>query len=152
MLSMMQGDDAWEEFAEAVGIAELINEPRFATHDERCNHAVDLREILANLFASHMLAEWIEKFKRHQFAWSPCQNYEEVASDPHVLENDIITTLNHPNLGPLKMVGWTIKLGTTPAQIKTRAPELGQHTEEILLEMGYCWDDISKLKANRIII
>ena len=151
MLSMMQGDDAWDTFAKAAGISELLNDPRFTNHDIRCKNAVALREILDKVFASGTLAEWIEKFRGYEFAWSPCQNYAEVASDPQVLENDVITSYNHPNLGLLKAVGCPVKLGEDPVQIKAPAPELGQHTEEILLQMGYGWEEISRLKAEHII-
>ena len=60
--------------------------------------------------------------------------------------NDYITALDHPALGEIRLANHPIRYSATPARIQSAAPELGQHTEEILLEMGYEWDDIARLQ------
>ncbi len=152
MLSMMQGDAPWPEFCGLLGMNELVHDPRFESYDARCQNASALREIFDKAFFSRTLSQWIECFEGHDFPWSPCQTVEEVASDPQVIENESIITHNHPDQGPLKIVGFQVKFDKTPAEIKSSAPELGQNTEEILLELGYNWEEITMLKETKVII
>ena len=152
MLSMMTADASWPEFCEVVGAKELTQDLRFISHETRCHNATALRKILDGLFASRALSEWKDLFKEHEFAWSPCQTMEEVASDPQVIENESIITYEHPELGPLRILGFPVKFSRTSAQIRSPAPELGQHTEEILQELSYDWEEITRLKENRTII
>jgi crotonobetainyl-CoA:carnitine CoA-transferase CaiB-like acyl-CoA transferase len=65
--------------------------------------------------------------------------------------NDMIATMDHPAHGPLKIVAPPVSLGLTPGTIRTPAPEYGQHTEEVLLESGYTWEDISRLRDQRAV-
>jgi len=74
-----------------------------------------------------------------------------VTADPQVLENEYITEVNHPSRGRVMMVASPIQLSKTPSTIRTAAPELGQHTEEILLEVGYTWEDIIQLRNDKVI-
>ena len=151
MLSMMTADSPWFEFCEAAGTAELLNDPRFGSHESRCENADALREILDGMFATRTLFEWIQCFKGHEFAWAPCQSIKEVAHDPQVIENEGIVTFEHARLGAVRVVGLPVNLSRTPGRIESPAPELGQHTEEILLDLGYDWQDISNLKDEHII-
>lgn len=151
MLSMMTADSPWPDFCQAVGITELLNDPRFSSHESRCDNADALRQILDEVFTTRTLSEWVKSFKGREFAWSPCQTIKEVAQDPQVIENEHITSFEHPHLGPVKMVGLPVKLSRTPGQIQSPAPEVGQHTEEILLELGLDWQDISSLKDEGVI-
>ena len=73
-------------------------------------------------------------------------------NDPQVLANDYITQFDHPVWGRIKMLGFPWAFQETAASVRREAPVLGQHTEEILLELGYSWDDITKLKEEEIII
>jgi CoA:oxalate CoA-transferase len=151
MLSMMTGDSPWPEFCEAAGITELVDDPRFNSHESRCDNADALRRILDDVFASRTLSEWTKSFEGCEFAWSPCQTIRELTQDPQVIENEHITTFDHPRLGTIKMVGLPVKLSRTPGQTNYPAPEVGQHTEEILLELGYDWQEILSLKDEHII-
>ena len=151
MLSMMTGDAAWPEFCATLGRGDLAGDPRFGSHDERCKHAAELREILDGVFASRTLEEWKDSFEGHEFAWSPCQNMREVSNDPQVVENESIMTYEHPELGPLRILGFPVKFSKSPARIGSAAPRLGQNTEEVLLEAGFGWDQISEFKEKGVI-
>ena len=75
----------------------------------------------------------------------------EVANDPQALANNYFIHADHPVWGRIKMTGFPWDFSETPASWRQEAPELGQHTEEILLEMGYSWDDISRFKEEESI-
>ena len=128
-----------------------MNDPRFSSHESRCDNADALREILDDVFATRTLSQWVERFEGHEFAWASCQTIKEVAGDPQVIKNEYIVEFDHASLGPVQMVGLPVKLSQSPGQIKSPAPELGQHTEEILLELGYDWQDMLSLKNEGII-
>ena len=74
-----------------------------------------------------------------------------MAKEPQVIANEYLTTLEDPNLGEVGVVGTPIQMSATPAGPKSTAPDLGQHTEEILLDFGYTWDDIERFKDARVI-
>jgi crotonobetainyl-CoA:carnitine CoA-transferase CaiB-like acyl-CoA transferase len=77
---------------------------------------------------------------------------DEAINDPQALANGFIVEVEHPTHGKFKNVASPVQLSKTPPSIRTTAPELGQHTEEILLEMGYTWDDIILFKEASAII
>ena len=83
--------------------------------------------------------------------YAPVQNVPEVANDPQVLANQYVVDFEHPAFGPIKVTGMPYKFGKTPAKLTRAAPELGQHTEEILLESGYTAQDIARLKEEEVL-
>jgi crotonobetainyl-CoA:carnitine CoA-transferase CaiB-like acyl-CoA transferase len=75
------------------------------------------------------------------------QEYGDLADDRQVMENEMLATLEHPSFGEMRMVGPAVNLHGTPGSVRTAAPEYGQHTEEVLLEAGYAWEEIEALRA-----
>ena len=76
----------------------------------------------------------------------------ELKDDPQVIVNDYITDVDHPILGSVKLADHPVRYSETPHSIRSVAPELGQHTEEVLLELGYDWEDISRLQEKGVIL
>lgn len=150
-LSMLGTDPYWHEFCEAMGIEHLENDDKFKEHELRKKNSVDLIAVLDERFASENQAEWITRFRETDLIWAPVQDYEEVANDPQVLANDYVVDYDHPKLGPVKMVGQPVKLSKTPGKIQRPAPDYGEHTQEILLEAGYSWEEIEKLVIAEVI-
>jgi crotonobetainyl-CoA:carnitine CoA-transferase CaiB-like acyl-CoA transferase len=74
-------------------------------------------------------------------------SYAEVFQDPHVLAREMLTEVNHPVAGPVKMTGLNVKLTKTPGEMRLPAPMLGQHTREVLHTVGYLDEEIDQLKA-----
>ena len=74
------------------------------------------------------------------------QTISEITNDPQAVENEFFVKLDHPNAGEIRLVASPVKFSETVAQVQGPAPELGQHSEEILLEAGYTWEDITSLK------
>jgi len=150
-LSLAPPDPYWPAFCRAIEMEALEKDPRFDSVESRMENQSALFQILEEVFRKKNLAEWKERFDKVDLLWSPIQSPKEVITDPQVIENDIIVPFEHPEFGPIKVVSNPVKMSRTPAAIRRRAPEFSEHTEEVLLEMGYSWDDIAQFKARGII-
>ncbi len=152
VIAHLQPDRYWPNVCKAMGLEELEHDPRFNTIEARHDNGKELVPILDERFATKTRDEWMEIFKRENVIYTPIQSPTEVFNDPQALANEYIVKVDHPVWGKIKMLGFPWTFGETPASVKREAPELGQHTEEILLELGYSWDDIAKLKDEEVII
>lgn len=151
VIAHLQPDKYWPNVCRAMGLQELEHDPRFATIEARHDHGKELVAILDRVFATKTRAEWMEIFKREDVIHTPVQSSSEVFEDPQALANNYIVPVEHPVWGKIKQLGFPWAFDKTPAAISREAPELGQHTEEILLELGYTWDDIAVLKEEKVI-
>ena len=107
--------------------------------------------IMDEAFATRPRNAWIEALESEAVMCSPANRYADVVNDPQTLANDYVTTVDHPTFGPTRIVGCPLHLSATPPDAQGYAPELGQHTEEILLAHGYSWDDLSQLREEGVI-
>ena len=149
-LSIVQPDLYWSKFCQALGREDLEHDPRFESFEPRTQNHAALIKILDEVFATRTLAEW----KPHldtAAPWSPVQNLLEVAADPQSRANDFFLTFNDPQHGPVEVIANPVKLSKTPETIRALGPEFSQHTEEVLLEIGYTWEDIDQFKQQGVI-
>ena len=144
-----QTDRYWSKYCKAIEREDLKNDPRFDTFEHRVENHIELYRILEKVFLSKTLEEW--KARLEGIPVAAVQNLREVIADPQVRANNIFVPFNHPIYGRMEVVTNLVKLNKTPATIRTSAPEYGQHTEEILLENGYTWDEITQFKERGII-
>jgi crotonobetainyl-CoA:carnitine CoA-transferase CaiB-like acyl-CoA transferase len=84
--------------------------------------------------------------------YSRINNIEDLENDPQVIANDYITEWNHPRFGRVKVPGFAVQFSETPQTLRLAAPELGEHTEEVLLEHGYTWDQLQEMKKEGAIV
>ena len=135
-----------ERFFETIGRPELGRDERWNrllfTNETR----IALFEALASTFRAKTTAEWERILGEGGFRYAAVRSHLEVAEDPGAYENGYLQRVDHPEWGTLPMPGCPIRLSDTPAQPGSFAPELGQHTEEILLELGLAWEEIEKLR------
>jgi crotonobetainyl-CoA:carnitine CoA-transferase CaiB-like acyl-CoA transferase len=147
----LQSDRHWPDLCQAIGRPDLLTDPRFATARARAENAPELVAELDRVFGTRTLAEWAELFDRHGVWWAPVQSLNELAADPVAEAAGTFVEVPGPE-GPVRMVSGPVDFSETRWEPQGPAPELGQHTEEVLLELGYSWDDLEHLKAQGVII
>jgi CoA:oxalate CoA-transferase len=153
LLSHFQPQKYWPILCRVLGLEYLQDDPRFSTLKAREENSAEIIALLDKAFAGKTRDEWLALFAPEDLIYSPIKDYWEVVNDPQVLENDYITEVDHPALGPLKEIGIPVHLSETPGSIREPAPQLGQHTEEILVDMlGYSWEDVEVLREKGVIL
>ena len=138
----------WSEICEAIGRPELVDDDRFASYRGRVrDNAGELIDILDEAFAQRPAEEWVRILNERGIFSTRVQDYEELSRDPQALANGYIVEVERPDGPPLRMVATPVQLSKTPARIRCMAPQLGQHTEEVLIESGYTWDEVDTLRS-----
>ncbi len=136
----------WPGICKVVERPQWLTEERFASLENRRDNADELYDELQSIFSTKPRAEWIRIFAEADLLVTPVNDYQDLAEDEQVKQN-YINYVDRPDGGePLPMVGLPVIFGKTPGYIHGMAPEFGQHTEEVLLEAGFDWDEIATLR------
>jgi CoA:oxalate CoA-transferase len=152
ILAALQSQRFWPFLCKALGISELENDSRFNSIESRRENSAELVEILDRVFATGPRVEWINRLEEVGVPCAPVNDYADLASDTQMTANDYIVDFDHPTAGPVKLVGIPVRLSETPGKLRIGAPEFGQHTEEVLLEVaGFSWEEIAELKSQEVI-
>ncbi len=141
----------WEPLCRTLEREDLIADERFVDLDRRQENRPALLAELDATFEKRPLAEWLDLLVAADIPCGPVHDHAGVVSDPQILANGYITSMEHPTFGKVGVVGTPIKLSRTPAGPKSSAPELGQHTEGVLLDLGYSQGEIGELRAAEVI-
>jgi len=149
LIVALQPDRYWSRFCQAIERPDLQDDPRFNSFQARAENREALYPILDEVFLSKTLEEWKSRLAGIPFAVA--QNLVEVINDPEARANDYFVPIDHPTHGRIEVVANPINLSETPATLRMPAPEFGQHTEEVLLELGYTWEDIAQLREEEVI-
>jgi CoA:oxalate CoA-transferase len=154
LLSEAQADKYWSKFCDTLDIKHLENEPRFATTASRRDNSKELTSMVEEVFKKKSRDEWMKLLdeKGGGIAFSPVLRPTDLANDRQALENGYVAQIDHPSLGPIKVVGNTVSFSETPVKVEGHAPQFGQNTEEILMDVcGYSWEEIERLKDEQVI-
>jgi crotonobetainyl-CoA:carnitine CoA-transferase CaiB-like acyl-CoA transferase len=135
-----------QAFWQCVERPDLADDPRFAELLYTPEIRFQLHSILREIFPARTTGEWCERLRAAGQRFAPVRDYGQVVADANMWENGYLTTLEHPEWGPITMAGVPIRMSDTPLHPGTFLAELGQHTEEVLVEAGYSWDEIIALK------
>jgi crotonobetainyl-CoA:carnitine CoA-transferase CaiB-like acyl-CoA transferase len=141
----------WPKICQVLGVTELVDDPRFTTSGLRVQNRKTLEGLLEARFRTAPTAVWLERLESAGIPAGPILAYDEVFADPHVLARDMVVEVKHPRAGATRVLGIPLKLGTTPGSIRRPAPMLGEHTDEILREMGYDDASISNLRRQKVV-
>ncbi|MCB2189087.1 MAG: CoA transferase [Deltaproteobacteria bacterium] len=150
-IAHLQPDRYWPKLLKALELGELEHDPRFATVEARSQNATALVEIFDARFAAKPRGEWLEILAREGCIATPVQSPSEVAADPQAQANRYFVEVDHPELGPTQMTGFPWDFSDTPAEVSRPAPGYGQHTVEILAELGYTEEEVSKLQEEGVL-
>jgi len=151
LLALLQQERYWSQFCKAIDREDLQHDPRFEDFEVRMENCTALYHIVEDVFHERTLAEWQSRLKAAGLPFAPYQTFVEAIADPQARANDMFVTIDHPTHGNLEVIANPIKMSKTPATLRMPAPEFSQHTEEVLLENGYTWDDIDRLKSKGVI-
>jgi crotonobetainyl-CoA:carnitine CoA-transferase CaiB-like acyl-CoA transferase len=151
VLMMLQGDRFWPIFCRALRRDDLLQDPRFNPPEQRHQHGPELVEDLKAMFATKTRAEWAEWLNASECIWAPVQSPLEVTEDPQVKANGYIMNFEHPNFGPFRVAASPIQFGGEAPEVRSAAPDTGANTEEVLLDLGYDWEALGKLKESGVI-
>ena len=159
-----QASDGW--FAIAVGndrqfvrLCELLGKPelaaneKFATNSARVQNREEIIALLASIFKMASVAEWLEKLDKAEIPCGPINNFEQVFSMPQVKEREMLVQMEHPTIGALPLVGSPLKMSATPVEYRIPPPLMGEHTEDILMDvLGYSNEKVKELRNRGCVI
>jgi len=143
--------DFWAPFCRAIGKPEWIDNPRYATMESRAEHCEEMIGLLDDIFLSRTWAEWEKDFEENDLIFSLSQTASEILEDEQAIVNNFYTDIEHPVTGKARLLNSPVQFSDTPARIKSVAPTVGAHTEEVLLELGYTWEEMAELKEQGVI-
>ena len=145
---MIQSDRYWPDFCLALGQPDWQNDPRFRDSSARAQNCTALIDEIDRAIAARSSDDWAPIFDRHNLVWAPVRTDAEVLVDPQAEAIGAFAAVDHPNIPGCRVVNSPVEFCGAATRPHRAAPELGQHTEEVALEMGLTWDEIARLKAS----
>ncbi|HSB70301.1 MAG TPA: CoA transferase [Candidatus Methylomirabilis sp.] len=143
-LNISIGTEAqWRRLCEAMDLPELADDPRFASFEARAQHRREVLAILTARFRERPRDEWLRRLGAADIASGPVYRVHEVFQDPQVLHTEMVQEISHPTIGMLKLVGFPFKLSGTPPTLTRYPPRYGEHTEEVLKELGCTAEEVA---------
>jgi crotonobetainyl-CoA:carnitine CoA-transferase CaiB-like acyl-CoA transferase len=150
-LVCLQADRFWGELCGLIGRPELIDDPRFADATARFEHRRACVEELDRAFAERSLAQWQDVLSGFSGVWAPALTFTEVHEHVQVQANGYLTALTGHDGTPFRLVAPPYQFDEQPPAASGPAPELGQHTEEVLLDMGFDWDQVTAWREKGVL-
>jgi crotonobetainyl-CoA:carnitine CoA-transferase CaiB-like acyl-CoA transferase len=142
-------DSLWKNFCQVMKL-DIADDPRFVTNPKRVENRDQLIPILEKIFKTKSYNHWVEILDKAGVPAGPVYQISDLFADPHVLEREMLLTMQHPTIGEIKQVGIPVKLSDTPGELVSPPPLLGQHSFDILQKLGFTVKDIDELYENGV--
>ena len=147
LIVVLLSPDQWERFCRVLGDEVLATEPRFATNADRLAHYDEMKARVEVTLATAPTADWVARFEAASIAAGPIYEFDQVFEDPQARHRELVIEMEQPGYGRVRMLGFPFKASGTPADIRRPAPLLGEHTAEVLRELGLETAEIERLAA-----
>lgn len=141
----------WKSFCELLGRVEWVEDPRFRTNGDRVVHRAELVGELEGIFARRRAADWIEALAEAEIPCGRIRSVPEALDSPEARARDMVMEVEGADGSALRLVGPPVKLSASPGSVRRRPPTLGEHTDEVLAEIGYSKGEIDALRASGIV-
>ena len=146
------GTNIWARFCEAIGRADLVEHPHFATNALRAEHVDELHAILVPIIRQKRVETWMKEMEAIGVPCGPVNTVDKVIQDPQVKAREMVVTVQDPDGGTISMAGVPIKLSATPGKVQGRAPRLGEHTEEVLAQwLRLSPEEVARLREENVV-
>jgi formyl-CoA transferase len=139
-------DRQFFSLCECAQCLDLWDDERFQTNPSRVRHRDELITKLIEVFVARTTQDWVDSLTKANVPCSPINDIATAMNDPHVRFREMVKSVDHPTLGEIDLIGPVAKLSETPATIRSAPPLLGQHTNQVLIELGFSQDDIAMLR------
>jgi crotonobetainyl-CoA:carnitine CoA-transferase CaiB-like acyl-CoA transferase len=136
----------FRRLCDVLGHPEWAHAPEFADNAGRVRNRADLAQRIESITIQQPCGHWLAFFEKNDIPCGPINDYAQVFADPQVIARDMIVEVEHPTLGHLRTLGSPIKMNVTPPDVSRRAPLLGEHTDEVLMESGFADAEIAALR------
>jgi crotonobetainyl-CoA:carnitine CoA-transferase CaiB-like acyl-CoA transferase len=151
-LAIAPPDDVFfGRLVDAIGLPELKTDPLYASQPARVANRARINALVGGKLAANSTAHWVEALNAAGVPCGPVNTVEQVFQDPQILAQEMVIDVEHPNHGSVRMLGFPMKLSETPCRVRLPAPDLGQHADAILAELGYSQADRTALRAAGVI-
>ncbi len=151
MIIAVGNDRQFASLCKVIDQPHLAELERFRTNPDRVAHREELTRILEQIFIKESTGFWLEKCRQNNIPFGPIQTVAELEKDPQLADRNMFLTAEHPKAGQIKMIGSPLKLSRTGVEMKQHPPEPGEHTDEILRELGFDRKTMEKLRKNNTI-
>jgi crotonobetainyl-CoA:carnitine CoA-transferase CaiB-like acyl-CoA transferase len=148
---MLQDQRHWPNFCAALERPQWVDDSRFCDSQARRRNSRELISAIAEIVATRTRDQWAQIFDRHELFWAPVQTNAEVLADPQAQAIGTFAAVDHPRIPECRVVNDPVRFSSMPDTPHRPAPELGQHSEEVALELGFSWEEIARLKENGVL-
>jgi crotonobetainyl-CoA:carnitine CoA-transferase CaiB-like acyl-CoA transferase len=145
------GDKRWHRLCEVLGTQEWLDDPRFRTNGDRYQNRELLAELISERLQERTVDEWEHLLNQAGIPSGPIYRIDQAMAHPQVLHREMVVEVPHPTMGTVRLLGLPVKLSETPGAVRLAPPLLGQHTQEVLAEIGVTSDELRQLRMRGVI-